>query len=226
MDIKELNKKLNDALKVIEEIKEIVNEEQMNESPVTKKASVGQHGENYLFDEPQDINTIIDRCNYLFEHNPDVKGCAQVKDLWLDCDIPIVEEHIHKPVTIIYGNSKMGVKHVLERRGEEFTKKTIGERLSKEEVITALKELPNALINGAILIDYDLKGADNKVKRNIRKTIKPMPYGDRIIIDYKGIFYTVLIEGLDGKTDVTCPLTMFKPSAEYRQRIEYLNEIK
>ena len=51
----------------------------------------------------------------------------------------------------------------------------------------------------------------------------PSPYGDRIILDYNDLFYIVLIEGLDGKSDVTCPLTMFRPSVKYRRRMEELN---
>lgn len=94
--------------------------------------------------------------------------------------------------------------------------------MSEQDILKALKLIPQALEKGNILVDFDLK-KDNPRKRSIRKVSIPLPLTDRIIIAYKHVYYVVLLEGQDGLSDLTCPITMFKPSNTYSQRIEQLN---
>lgn len=237
MDIQKLNQAIDEAIRAIDNLKEVVNKEQINadividnsypillnldEEPVTINGS----GEP-LFETPQDINTIIDKCVEIFQNNPNSKGYAEVEDLNLDCDFPLNGKSIDKPITVIYGNLRLGVRHIIDRHGLEFDSNhnAIGVALSEDAVIQALKDLSKALKQGKFLIDFDLNGVNEKVK-NPRKRKLPLPLGDRVIVDYNGFFYIILIAGFDGVSDVTCPLTIFKPNMEYKGRIEKLNKV-
>ena len=202
MDIKNL-------IKLLEQV--------LNESPVQKKYS----GEP-LFDSPKDIDTIIDKCYELYKTNTDGNGYNEVLDLTLSRQIPFLKTKLESPIHIVYGNSNLGIRHILENRAKEFTDKNIGLRMSEQAILKALKQLPQALKSGAVLVDFDLKG-DNKKKKSVRKNSIPLPLTDRIILDYDDIYYIVLLQGRDGLSDMTCPLTLFKPTREYRSRIEQLS---
>lgn len=197
MDIKSLNEQLEQIL-----------EEQINEMAITKKSS-GKP----LFDKPVNIEEVIDKCYDMYINDSEDKGYQDINDIILECEVPFNKQTISEPITIIYGSKFFGIKHIFQQRNNEFNdKKKCKTRLNPDQVKQALYDLPNALKNGKVLIDFNVKG-----KR---------PYAhhaDRLIIYYNELFYIFIVNKFDGITDVTCPLTLFKPTDEYLKLIEQLN---
>lgn len=207
------------------QIKEILNylikfnKEQLNEMAITRKNS----GKPF-FEGPKSLEEVINRCVELYHNNPNSIGHNDILNLKLQGEFPLNKSKLDNPVTVVYGNDSLGVKHILARRGEEFENKSIGERLSEDEVIEALKNLDKAIKSSNRLVDFDLKGINPKPSYKISKNRPAMPYGDRVILVYEELFYVILVAKYDGVSDVTCPLTIFKPSQIYRRRIEGLNK--
>lgn len=180
-------------------------EEQLNEMAITKENSGYEFG-SY----PLPVEEIIDKCfdNYSNKNTRNEQFYSET-DLTLSCIFPKTEIKINEPITIIYGNELVGIRHIIEQRKLEFNDRSKCVLLSEDKVRQALNFLPEAVSNGTVLLDYN--------KNNV-------PYGDRIILDYKGIYYIILIAQFDGQSNITTLITMFKPSNKYRKRIEDLNK--
>ena len=208
---------------ILEKLQNILDEDIMNESPITLTNS----GDN-LFDKPMDMDTIVDKCLEIYNTNPKSKGYAELLDKHLIGILPFNSQHTDKKIVIVYGTEYFGVRHILSRHGEEYNNKR-GESLSFGQVERALRELPNALDSGKFLISFDLKNVDSKINYKTSKNKQPIPQTDRVILEHQingDIYYfVILIAGFAGTTDVTCPLTVFKPTDNYRKRIEKLNSI-
>lgn len=200
MDYKELNEKLQKFLETF----------QLNEMAITK-ANSGKP----FFNNAQTIETIIEKCYQIYTNKQNINGYADVSNISLTCKLPWNNQSINKPITIVYGNKDFGIYHIFEQRRLEFSDPNkCKTRLTELQVKQALLQLENVIKKGQILIDFDFKQGK-----------PPSIYGDRIIIDYNNLFYIFVIAGLDGNSDVTCPLTMFKPTNTYRSKILKQNSI-
>lgn len=200
MNIKKLNEELDKYLNLF---------------PINEMAITRANSGILLFPEPQNIETIIEKCYQIYTNKQNITGYADVSNLLLNCTLPWNNQKIKEPITIVYGNKNIGIFHIFQQRSAEFSDPNkCKTRLNEKQVKDYLLDLEDVVTKGTVLIDFNLKEGN-----------PPSIYGDRVILDYNDLFYIFVVANLDGKTDITCPLTMFKPTKKYRDKIIKQNYI-
>ena len=119
-------------------------------------------------------------------------------------------EDLHNTITLLYGSKYLGIRHIIEQRGNEFSQQWKVTNLSEAKIERYLKDLPSALTQGIKLFDFDVNTYE------IRE--------DRIIILYRDVFYVFMLES--DESDFTFLLTMFRPTQKYKNIILKLNQEK
>lgn len=172
----------------------------LNEHAITK-ANSGKNIEMCPFDMEAFVNLCFDR----YQNGPGYPFYADTS-LKLTCVDPITKRRRTDDITMLFGSSTFGIKHIIEQRSGEFTNRNIIVRMNEDRIRNNLLKFPQALEKGKQLFDYD---PDNIL------------YGDRVILLYDGVFYVVFLQG--DYIDFTLLATMFIPTPKYLKRIQNLN---